>query len=584
MSVDAGRNLGNGITVATTYDPSRLQPTQIQAGSLLTLGFGYGTGNNGNVRTQSITATGQPAISQTYTYDGANRIKTFGETGGTANQTYSYDAFGNRWISAGWVAYAGQTPVSNLFPNNRWAQGSGVSYDAAGNQTSIATPARSFAYDAENRQVSATINSATAAYGYDGNGLRVSKTSGGNTTVYVYDAFGYLAAEYSSQAATSACGTNTCYAILDHLGSTRMLTDASGSSTVTRYDYLPFGGELLASTNGRTTGMGYLASADGLNPKFTGKNRDQETSLDWFEVRHMSGAQGRFQSVDPGNAGAAPGNPQTWNMYSYVTNNPLSYTDPSGMGFWSTLFDGTMWIANHILPFLATGGSSQIWGGGWPGIGGGGGAAGPWSEQVPYNLGGGGSLNTGGVFGNGSEGPFVFSLQGAARWACASDFGNGHSIAAGVGAIFPEINNNAAAKFTVGLFGGNTVSGLVNLGLYAGGQKTPGPEDLAKIPLKGVGQGIPLPPGSASQARTIWSGATGFTRNRAVEAGATAAYNGIRGAGQETIQLGISNSVGSSVAGLSAKAAARAATAVGYAKVAWDLSTFGWGFLRRCGN
>ena len=45
----------------------------------------------------------------------------------------------------------------------------------------------------------------------------------------------------------------------------------------------------------------------------------------------MSGAQGRFQSPDPANAGADPRDPQTWNGYSYVGNNPLTFTDPSGM-------------------------------------------------------------------------------------------------------------------------------------------------------------------------------------------------------------------------------------------------------------
>jgi RHS repeat-associated protein len=65
--------------------------------------------------------------------------------------------------------------------------------------------------------------------------------------------------------------------------------------------------------------------------EFTGQYRDPETSFDWFNVRHMSGAQGRFQSPDPANAGADPTNPQTWNAYAYVGNNPLSYTDPSGM-------------------------------------------------------------------------------------------------------------------------------------------------------------------------------------------------------------------------------------------------------------
>ena len=214
---------------------------------------------------------------------------------------------------------------------------SGWSYDAGGNVLQVGGMTRSFTYDAENRQVSATINTNTSNYTFDGLGQRVTKTSGGVTTVYVYDAFGNLAAEYSSQAGTSPCGTSRCYVSWDHLGSMRMLTDANGSSTVKRYDYLPFGGELLAGINGRTAGMGYYSNPDSTNPKFTGQMRDSETydpnggtANDWFIARTFSGAQGRFQSVDPGNAGADPSNPQTWNAYAYVGNNPLTYTDPSG--------------------------------------------------------------------------------------------------------------------------------------------------------------------------------------------------------------------------------------------------------------
>jgi RHS repeat-associated protein len=85
--------------------------------------------------------------------------------------------------------------------------------------------------------------------------------------------------------------------------------------------------------------MGYLGLPDDTNPKFTGQERDPETAdpttpssgLDWFNVRYLSSAQGRFQGPDPGNAGADPGNPQTWNGFAYVGNNPMSYTDPSGM-------------------------------------------------------------------------------------------------------------------------------------------------------------------------------------------------------------------------------------------------------------
>ncbi len=82
--------------------------------------------------------------------------------------------------------------------------------------------------------------------------------------------------------------------------------------------------------------MGYFSSPDSTDPKFTGQYRDPETANDWFIARAMSGAQGRFHSPDPGNAGAALGDPQTWNAYAYVANNPLSYTDPSGMSIDAT--------------------------------------------------------------------------------------------------------------------------------------------------------------------------------------------------------------------------------------------------------
>jgi hypothetical protein len=53
-----------------------------------------------------------------------------------------------------------------------------------------------------------------------------------------------------------------------------------------------------------------------------------------LQARYMSAAQGRFNSPDPGNAGADLTNPQSWNGYSYVWNNPLSAVDPTGMDIW----------------------------------------------------------------------------------------------------------------------------------------------------------------------------------------------------------------------------------------------------------
>lgn len=61
-----------------------------------------------------------------------------------------------------------------------------------------------------------------------------------------------------------------------------------------------------------------------------GKERDSESGLDNFGARYDYSQYGRFMSPDPvGNAVAIP--PQSWNMYSYVLNNPLSFIDPTGL-------------------------------------------------------------------------------------------------------------------------------------------------------------------------------------------------------------------------------------------------------------
>ena len=65
--------------------------------------------------------------------------------------------------------------------------------------------------------------------------------------------------------------------------------------------------------------------------RFTAQIRDTETGLDFFNAQYYTASMGRFNSVDPGNAGAEPGDPQSWNGYAYVRGNPLALTDPSGL-------------------------------------------------------------------------------------------------------------------------------------------------------------------------------------------------------------------------------------------------------------
>jgi RHS repeat-associated protein len=115
----------------------------------------------------------------------------------------------------------------------------------------------------------------------------------------------------------------------DHLGTTRMLATKSGSlASMKRHDYLPFGEE-LGLVAGRTTTQGY-SLVDNVRQKFTQKERDVETNLDYFGERYYASVQARFVSADRPFADQDSFEPQSWNLYSYVRNNPLRYVDDFG--------------------------------------------------------------------------------------------------------------------------------------------------------------------------------------------------------------------------------------------------------------
>ena len=145
-------------------------------------------------------------------------------------------------------------------------------------------------------------------------------------------------------AGSSAAQVN--WLVADQLGTPRMVVDQTGSlAGVKRHDYLPFGEEIYAGTGARTSAQGYGAS-DGVRQKFTQKERDAETGLDYFLARYYSPSMGRFTSPDEFKGGpeelfeevdphdplfyADTGAPQSLNKYHYCLNNPLRYVDPDG--------------------------------------------------------------------------------------------------------------------------------------------------------------------------------------------------------------------------------------------------------------
>lgn len=305
----------------------------------------------------TVPATQAPltrTLTTRYLYDGVHRLAlaaenptnvtspTCPDTGSAWCEKFGYDQPGNRSIT--WssnISYSLRGVPGTFDANNRiTGPGTGWQYNSRGLLLrNTNTPAwETFNYDLENRlrafctqtsdpgQCTFTTTSLagtgkTQNY-YDGEGRRVKKDEGGVITTFVYDAFGRLAAEYPGTPLTAGIR----YRTTDHLGTTRVLTDGNGQ-VVLRQDYLAFG-DTTPSTTARVNVTGYGQALDRI--QFTGKERDSETGLDWFGMRYMSSAQGRFTSPDKPFADQTPHDPQSWNLYSYTRNNPLKYVDRTG--------------------------------------------------------------------------------------------------------------------------------------------------------------------------------------------------------------------------------------------------------------
>jgi len=240
------------------------------------------------------------------------------------NQPTGGGAWGNLTnINVAGSAYTSCTQEGLSLVTNTKNQFTSDAYDNAGNMTS--NGAATYVYNAESELTS----TAGVTYKYDGDGKRVSKSNGkiywyagGSVPVSETDASGNTTDEYiflgGTRIARRDSSGNVVYYMADHLGTSRIITDNLGN-ILDQSDFYPFGGERV------------ITASSGNTYKFTGKERDPESNLDNFDARYMASSQGRFMSPDPDNAGVDESDPQTWNGYSYVQNNPLNLTDPLGL-------------------------------------------------------------------------------------------------------------------------------------------------------------------------------------------------------------------------------------------------------------
>jgi|CXWL01.1.fsa_nt_gi RHS repeat-associated protein len=297
--------------------------------------------NTGNIAKQTLTLPGTSFV-QSYRYDSLYRLTEAKERTGASQtnnwiQNWTYDRYGNR--QAFTQNIGGSTTVTNPSVNqntNRFTSSDFI-YDKNGNVTrdrdGVTNQLRTFVFNGENKQIEVRDgnNAPIGQYFYDGEGKRVKKfiTATGETTIFVYSN-GKLVAEYSNNIAGPS-EAKIAYTTTDHLGSPRVITDDIGQVR-SRRDFLPFGEEINVGIGGRTgeSGQGYSVPTDGVRQKFTGYQKDTETSLDFAEARMYENRFGRFTAVDPLLASGKSANPQTFNRYGYVLNNPLVMIDPDG--------------------------------------------------------------------------------------------------------------------------------------------------------------------------------------------------------------------------------------------------------------
>jgi len=340
--------LGNGLTESSWFDPrGGLERRNLNSTGAIVSGWGadpsgtiedqgyafgtWGSTNNGNV---TAWYSYRQNFYHTYTYDSVNRLSTMSSSNDPSGCT------GIQWTYDAWGDLTNQNQTGGSCPvfhatfsqgNNRMDPGTyGFTYDAAGNLLYDGTT--TYTYDAENRIISASnAISGTATYIYDAEGRRVRKAAGA-TTDYVYDLSGHVVAEYpfggaapsyvylNGQLLAEYANSTTYFVYKDHLGDTRLLTGID-QSIAECDDYVPFGERLSYST---------CPSTSVTTHKFTGQEHDSESGNDYFGARYYGSSMGRFLSPDDPLADQDPSDPQSWNLYGYVRNNPVRNTDPSG--------------------------------------------------------------------------------------------------------------------------------------------------------------------------------------------------------------------------------------------------------------
>jgi len=360
---------GNGVSTVYEYDPLNFRLARIVTADadekvLQDLSYEYdAVGNIVAIR------DGVRLSTQRFEYDHLNRLVLASNDATYGTQTYGYDRVGNI-LEKGGVSYryaesgsrvggaaAGPHAVTSL------GNGTVFQYDASGNMVrkERSGAVSSFEFDAEGRLRQVFQNGEhRVRFAYDGDGGRVKKIvygalSGGGVSAMAFPellegnggaedlvthVIGQLYEKTNvdqtkhifagDRRIASVKNGEVAFIHPDHLGSANLVTDHDGLVSEI-IEYQPFGS---FSRHER------LGGAENGSAYFTGQRLDDETGLYYYESRYYDPDLGRFISADTVVPGA--GDPQAFNRYAYVRNNPVVMVDPDGHGWFIAAIIGAL--------------------------------------------------------------------------------------------------------------------------------------------------------------------------------------------------------------------------------------------------
>ena len=322
----------NGTTSGYLYDNlNRLTRVRHYKAGTILAHFAY-TLNAAGIRTQVTEKDSSKAF---YGYDSLYRLKSERRTGNhTDTMTYTYDPVGNRLTKV----HRGVT--TSYTYNNRdqllseWdgTDSTRYSYDSAGRTlTKLGTGGTThYRWRDEDRLDSLYGPSVSVKYQYDADGRRVKDSTGSTVRQYLIDPllpYGQVIAEtdgsnspvaeyvYGTDRVSQRRGTTSGYFLADGQGSTRLLTDSTGTATDSTV-YTAFGETLFSS---------------GSTPndfKYVSEQADPNAQFYYLRERWMNPTTGRFASIDPYDGD--PESPISLHRYLYANSSPASFTDPTG--------------------------------------------------------------------------------------------------------------------------------------------------------------------------------------------------------------------------------------------------------------